>query len=109
MERPLSLNAVSKKYDEAFKRQAVEMVLRGGKTVKQAAEELGVSQYSIYEWKKKFLPLAALPGSKGKTSTSVGLVEDVEELQTLAACIYQKVLLRKRPRFRINHDATFSS
>jgi len=30
MERTLSLN-------EAFKRQAVEMVLRGGKTVKQAA------------------------------------------------------------------------
>jgi len=38
--RNLSLNAVPKKYDEAFKRQAVEMVLRGGKTVKQAAEEL---------------------------------------------------------------------
>jgi hypothetical protein len=75
---------------------------RNGKTIIieccVQAEELGVSQYSIYEWKKKFLPLAALPGSKGKTSTSVGLVEDVEELQTLAACIYQKVLLRKRPR-----------
>jgi NADPH-dependent curcumin reductase len=26
-------------YDEAFKRQAVDMILRGGKTVKQAAEE----------------------------------------------------------------------
>jgi hypothetical protein len=39
METTLSLNAVPKKYDEAFKRQAVEMVLRGGKTVKQAAEE----------------------------------------------------------------------
>jgi transposase len=83
MERPLSLNAVSKKYDEAFKRQAVEMVLRGGKTVKQAAEELGVSQYSIYEWKRKFFPLAALPGWQGKTSASAGLAEDVEELQKL--------------------------
>jgi transposase len=62
MERPLSLNAVSKKYDEAFKRQAVEMVLRGGKTVKQAAEELGVSQYSIYEWKRKFFPLSCSAG-----------------------------------------------
>jgi transposase-like protein len=49
MERNLSLNAVPKKYDEAFKRQAVEMVLRGGKTVKQAAEKLGISAYSIYE------------------------------------------------------------
>jgi len=61
MERALSLNVVIKKYDEIFKRQAVEMVLRGGKTIKQAAEELGVSQYSIYEWKKKFFPLAPSP------------------------------------------------
>jgi len=38
MERTLSLNAVPKKYDESFKRQAVEMVLQGGKTVKQVAE-----------------------------------------------------------------------
>ena|SRR6516162_6880692 len=48
-----------KKNDEAFKRQAVEMDLRGGKTAKQAAEDLGVSQYSIYQWKKKFFPLSA--------------------------------------------------
>jgi transposase len=83
MARTLSLNAVPKKYEEAFKRQAVEMVLRGGKTVKQAADDLGVSQYSIYQWKKKFFPLAAVPGSMGKTSGSAGLAEDVEHLQKL--------------------------
>jgi transposase-like protein len=49
MERTLSLNAVPKKYDEAFKRQAVEMVVRGGKRVREVAEDLGVSQYSIYQ------------------------------------------------------------
>ena len=83
MKRPVLLNAVIKKYDEAFKRQAVEMVLRGGKSVKQAAEELGVSQYSIYEWKKKFFPQAALPGFAGKKSALAGLTEDVEALQKL--------------------------
>jgi transposase-like protein len=40
MEGALLLNAVIKKYDKSFKRQAVEMVLRGGKTVKEAAESL---------------------------------------------------------------------
>ena len=83
MEGNLSLNAVPKKYDEAFKRQAVEMVVRGGKTVEQAAEELGISAYSIYEWKKKFFPLAALPGWMGKGLASAGLAEDVAELQKL--------------------------
>jgi transposase len=42
------------------------------------AEDLGVSQYSIYQWKKKFLPLAGVPGSG-----SAGLPEDVEKLQKL--------------------------
>ena len=83
MERTLSLNAVPKKYDEAFKREAVEMVLHGGKTVKQAAEDLGVSQYSIYQWKKKFFALGEVPRSKGKTLGSSGLPEDVAELQRL--------------------------
>ncbi len=68
MERSLSLNAVPKKYDEAFKRQAVELVLQGGKTVREVAEDLGVSQYSIYQWKKKFFPLAAVAGAPGKPS-----------------------------------------
>ena len=83
MERTLSLNAVPKKYDEAFKRQAVEMVLRGGKTVREVAEDLGVSQYSIYQWKKKFFPLAAPPGSPTTASGWPGVPEDVEALQKL--------------------------
>jgi transposase len=83
MERTLSFKAVVKKYDEAFQRQAVEMVVRGGKTVKQAAEDLGVSQYSIYQWKKKFFPLAGVLGSMGKTSGPGGLPEEVEQLQKL--------------------------
>src|SRR4051794_40554101 len=83
MERTLSWNAVPKKYDEAFKRQAVELVLQGGKTVREVAEDLGVSQYSIYQWKKKFFPLAGVPGSMGKPSGWAGSAEDVERLQKL--------------------------
>ncbi len=67
MERTLSLNAVPKKYDESFKRQAVEMVLQGGKTVKQVAEHLGVSQYSTYQWEKKNVyPVGYRVGTDGK-------------------------------------------
>jgi transposase-like protein len=56
---------------------------QGGKTVREVAENLGVSQYSIYQWKKKFFPLVAMPGSMGKGSGSAGLPEDVEGLQKL--------------------------
>jgi|SRR5947209_2934149 len=79
MQRTVSLNAVPKKYDETFKRQAVEMVLHGGKTVKHVADELGVSPYSIYEWKRKLFPV----GSAGKTASPDGLVDEVATLHKL--------------------------
>jgi transposase-like protein len=37
---------VHKKYDEEFKRQAVELVIHSGRTQAQIARELGVSEYS---------------------------------------------------------------
>lgn len=47
-----------KRYDENFKRSAVELWLQGGKSVEQIASELGISSQSIKQWKKQ---LAALP------------------------------------------------
>jgi transposase-like protein len=83
MERTLSSNAVPKKYDESSKRQAVEMVLHGGKRVKEVAAELGVSGYTIYEWKRKYFGLVESGGSSGQSSLVSGLPEDVEGLQKL--------------------------
>jgi hypothetical protein len=59
------VNAVSKKYDEASKRQAVEMVLRGAKQLSRRPRSLA-SANSIYEWKKKFFPLVCFAGIDGK-------------------------------------------
>jgi len=49
-----------KRYDENFKRSAVELWLQGGKSVEAIATELGISTQSLKEWKKK---LAALPAT----------------------------------------------
>jgi transposase-like protein len=46
------------RYDENFKRSAVELVLQGGKSVAIIATELGISTQSLKQWKKQ---LAALP------------------------------------------------
>ena len=83
MERTVSSNLVPRKYDEAFRRQAVEMVLHGCKTVKQAADELGVSPYSIYEWKRKLLPIALSVGLTGKAAAAEGLADEVASLRKL--------------------------
>ena len=43
-----------RRYDEAFKRQAVEHWLLSGKACRQVAAELGVDQQSLKSWKKQF-------------------------------------------------------
>ena len=46
---------IQKRYDEEFKRQAVELVIHSGKAQAQIARELGVSGYSLNLWKKAYL------------------------------------------------------
>jgi transposase-like protein len=45
-----------KRYDEAFKRSAVELLLSSGKSLKQIATELGITTWTLRDWKKRFGP-----------------------------------------------------
>jgi|ERR1700676_1438763 len=80
MERTVTSNIVAKRYDESFKRQVVEMVVHGDRSVLELAKELGVSDYSIYQWKKKYV---SVPGSRKAGGEKAALPESVEELQKL--------------------------
>ena len=44
----------SRRYDEAFKREAVEHWLRGGKSSGVIAKERGVSAPTLKEWKRRY-------------------------------------------------------
>jgi len=54
-----------KRYDETFKRSAVEHWLLSGKSVRQIAAELGVNVQTLHTWKKRFkeLPAGAVAGT----------------------------------------------
>ena len=54
--------AKHKRYDEAFKKSAVEHWLISGKSVRQVATELGFSVQNLPKWKAKF---KALPAGQG--------------------------------------------
>ena len=49
-----------RKYDETYKRHAVELTLHGDRTVKTVAKELGIPAWQLYEWRKLYGPR---PGS----------------------------------------------
>jgi transposase-like protein len=43
-------------FDEAFKRDAVALLLKGDKRVTQLAQELGVSQWNLRDWRAQYSP-----------------------------------------------------
>ena len=51
-----------RKFDETYKRHAVELTLHGDRTVKTVAKELGLPAWQLYEWRKLYAPR---PGDGG--------------------------------------------
>jgi transposase len=49
-------------FDETYKRHAVELTLQGGRSVKEVAEELGVTGSMLYEWRRLYAPRASAAG-----------------------------------------------
>jgi len=44
-----------KTYDKEFKISAVKLVLDSGRTIAQIAADLGISDNTLFNWKKKYL------------------------------------------------------
>ncbi len=51
-------------FDRDFKISAVKLVLESGKSIKSISSELGISENTLFNWKKKYLEDAknAFPG-----------------------------------------------
>lgn len=67
MEKHVNGTREYRRYDETFKRHAVELTLREKRTVKSVAKELGVSLARLYEWRKDYGPK---PSGQGSTAAA---------------------------------------
>lgn len=72
---------VQKRYDEEFKRQAVELVIHSGRTQAQIARELGVSEYSLTLWKRGCLGHVRSAQLDGEQLSSEQMLEKIRQLQ----------------------------
>jgi transposase-like protein len=82
---------MARRYGEEFKRQAVELMIHGGKTQRQVARELDVSEYSLNLWKKAYL-------GQQKPAEINGQMKSPEEMAKIIREQHKEIEYLKRQR-----------
>jgi transposase-like protein len=65
-----------RRFDETFKREAVQNWLSSGKSVAMIAQELGLRANRLYAWRKRFAPADA--GGRAAAGAKPGSLADVQ-------------------------------
>ena len=85
---------VQKFYSEEFKRQAVELTIHSGRSIVQIGRELGVSEASLYFWRKRYGVAASSPDQRAAATAAASPEELRSELRRLQK--ENEVLKRQR-------------
>jgi len=81
-----------KRYDEAFKKSAVEHWLISGKSARQIAAELGINVQNLPKWKQKF---KALPAGQVAGTLEALQAENRRLQRELHRVAQQRAILKK--------------
>jgi len=97
MEREPGKRALRARYDNEFKLDAVQYLIKSGKTVKAAAEDLGVERSNLGRWRRE--QLADMDKQAGVNAEGMKPSEMEAELRRLRAELFdvqeQRDILKK--------------
>lgn len=82
-----------KRYDEAYKRAAVEHWVSSGKAAKAVAAELGVNVQSLMQWKQRFGPQPV--ARNGVRTMEVVEAENQRLRREVESLVRQREILKK--------------
>ncbi len=88
----------SNKYDEEFQRRAVDYQIQNRKSVRQAAIDLGISEHSIRNWKKKFLSESESPQGRTLEEENERMKAEIAELKEEREILKKSVAIFLKPR-----------
>ena len=85
-----------KRYDEEFKRNAVNMLVMGGRPLKVLANELGVSDTALRIWRERYLTEADRHPRGEGMPTPREMIGEISRLKKeLAHVTWQRDILKK--------------
>lgn len=85
-----------RRYDEAFKQEAVRLWKSSGRSAEQTAQELGISVFNLYTWGQRANQLARVAGPTGSPVSKEDLVAENERLRReLSRITEQRDILKK--------------
>jgi len=88
----------AKRYSQEFKDEAVKLVLENGTAVRQAARELGISEFTLRDWIKKAQPQNNKPRELTKD-------EEIRRLQAENKRLrMEREILKKATAFFARHQ-----
>ena len=89
------------RYDEEFKKTAIELVKTTGKSPRRIAKELGISDSALYSWIKAYekTPQPEFPGSGNPSSEKKEIIELKKQL---AEAREEAEILKKAMAFFVN-------
>jgi len=67
-------------YDDNYKQHAVDLTLRGTRSVRQVADELGINVTMLYEWRRTYAPHPGAP-----VGTPQSIEDATKEIERLRA------------------------
>lgn len=83
-----------RQYEEHFKRHAVDLTLQGTRSVRQVADELGVNESMLYDWRRKYAPR---PGaSTGAPQNLDEATREIERLRAELVCMQEREIVLKK-------------
>jgi transposase len=91
MSATVKKNKLARRYGEEFKREAVELLLHSGKTHRQVARELDISEPTLNHWKKAYL-------GQQRPAEVEGQMKSPEEMAKIIGEQHKEIEYLKRQR-----------
>lgn len=87
------------KYSTEFKREAVELCDRTGKTTTEVAKELGIRQQTLSRWRQEILAIKSPPRPRSTKSNEALEMENAELRRELDRVSQERDFLKKAAAF----------